>query len=96
MDYTRLGVLAVQIRVADRLKRLLAERRMSLDSTMWFDGRMDLPKPGESWKLTLFSRGKPASIELSPAELDEFMAARAFEVVSQKLGGALDSLRLER
>jgi hypothetical protein len=54
---------------------------------------MELPRPGEPWKLTLSSHGTTTSIELTPAELDAFLAAWRTEVVSQKLGRALDALR---
>ncbi len=95
VDLTQQGVLAVQLRVAERLKRLLAKGKVRLDpgSPIWFDGRMELPRPGEPWKLTLSSHGTTTSIELTPAELDAFLAAWRTEVVSQKLGRALDALR---
>jgi hypothetical protein len=49
MDYAQQGVLGIQLRVASRLKSLLGVRKMYLDPgpLVWFDGRMELPKPGE-------------------------------------------------
>jgi hypothetical protein len=94
MDYTQQGVLNIQLRAYERLKRLLAERDIWLDSgPIWFDGNMALPTPGDPWKLALSSHGESATVEFTPAELDDFIAARPYEVVSQKLGRALDSLR---
>jgi hypothetical protein len=95
MDYTQQGVLNVQRRVVERLRPLLAERSIWLDpgSPIWFDGNMALPTPGDPWKLTLSSHGESATVELTPTELDDFIAARPYEVVSQKLGRTLDSLR---
>ena len=95
MDYTQQGVLNVQLRVAERLRPLLAEKNIRLDPgpPIWFDGNMALPTPGDPWKLTLSSHGETATVEFTPAELDDFIAARPYEVVSRKLGRALDSLR---
>ncbi len=95
MDYTQEGVLAAQMRVWDRLRRLLAERGMMLDpgSPLWFDGRLDLPKPGERWKMTLSRHGATASVEFTPAELDAFLSGYPDEVVSGRLRQALAALQ---
>jgi hypothetical protein len=76
MDYTPQGVLAVQVRVHERLRRLLVERGIVLDpgSPLWFDGRLDLPKPGDRWKITLSRHGATASVEFTPTELDAFLS----------------------
>ena len=49
MDYTHHGVLDTQMLVTERLGRILAEHGMVLDpkSPPWFDGRLELPTPGE-------------------------------------------------
>ena len=95
MEYTQKGVLAVQVRVTDRLRLLLAQRNMTLDpgSPMWFGGRPELPKPDERWQLALSAHGKTAVTEFTPAELDHFMAGRAPDFVSRRLGQLLDTLR---
>jgi hypothetical protein len=87
MDYTSQGVLAAQVRVHERLHLLLAERGIVLDpgSPLWFDGRLDLPKPGEPWKMALSCRGATASVNFTPTELDAFLAQRPGEVVSGRL-----------
>lgn len=95
MDYTRRGVMDAQMRVNERLHRILAESDMVLDpgSPIWFDGRPDLPKPGEPWTMKLSSRGAMAAVEFSPAELDAFLEVRPPEVISAKLRRAVDALR---
>ncbi len=95
MDYTQEGVLAAQMRVWERLQRLLAERGILLDpgSPLWFDGRLDLPKPGERWKMTLSCHGATTSVEFTPAELDTFLSGYPTEVVSGRLRQAVASLQ---
>jgi hypothetical protein len=94
MDYTQHGVLEVQRRVAERLRSLAVEKHIPLDpgSPRWFDGHMTLPIPGRSWKLTFSSHGAFTSTEFTPQELDDFMAAKRYEVVSKGLARTLDSL----
>ncbi len=94
MDYTPQGVLAVQVRVHERLRRLLVERGIVLDpgSPLWFDGRLDLPKPGERWKITLSRHGATASVEFTPTELDAFLSGYPKEVVSGRLRQAVAAL----
>jgi hypothetical protein len=43
------------MRVNERLHRILAQSDVVLDpgSPIWCDGRLDLPKPGESWTMKL-------------------------------------------
>ena len=95
MDYTQQGVLAVQVRVHERLQRLLVERGIVLDpgSPLWFDGRLDLPKPGERWKMVLSCRGATAPVEFTPTELDAFFALHPAEVVSERLRQAVAALQ---
>ena len=83
------------MRVNERLHRILAESDTVLDpdSPIWFDGRPDLPKPGEAWTMKLSCRGATASIEFSPAELDAFLEVRPPEVISAKLRRAVDALK---
>ena len=59
MDYTQHGVLDAQMRVTERLDRILAEHGMVLDPgwPLWFDGRLELPTPGEPWTMRLSYRG---------------------------------------
>jgi hypothetical protein len=94
MDYTPQGVLAVQVRIHERLQRFLVERDIVLDpdSPLWFDGRLDLPKPGERWKMTLSYHGTTASAEFTPAELDAFLSGQPTEVVSGSLRQAVAAL----
>jgi hypothetical protein len=98
VDYTPQGVLAVQLRVHERLQRFLVERGIVLDpgSPLWFDGGMDLPKAGERWKMALSSRGATASVEFTPTELDTFLAQHPGEVVSGKLRQAAAALQQPR
>lgn len=98
MDYTQHGVLDAQVRVTERLGRILAEHGMVLDpgSPVWFDGRIELPLPGEPWTMKLYYRGATSSVELTPAELDAFLDVRPPEVVSAKLRRAVDALRPPR
>ena len=95
MDYTRQGVLEVQRRVSERLRSLAVERHVWLDpgSPRWFGGKVTLPIPGRTWKLTLSSRGEYTSVEFTPQELDDFMVDKRYEVVSKGLSRTLDSLR---
>ena len=95
MDYTRRGVLDAQMRVNERLHRILAKSDVVLDpgSPIWFDGRLDLPKPGEPWTMKVSCCGATASIEFSPAELDAFLEVRPPEVISAKLRRAVDALK---
>lgn len=95
VDYSRRGVLDAQMRVHERLHRILAESDTVLDpgSPIWFDGRLDLPKPGEHWTMKLSCRGATALIEFSPVELDAFLEVRPPEVISAKLRRAADALR---
>jgi len=94
MDYTPQGVLAVQARVHERLGLLLVERGIVLDpgSPLWFDGRLDLPKPGERWKMTLSCRGTTASVEFTPTELDALLSGYPNDV-SGRLRQAVASLQ---
>jgi hypothetical protein len=94
MDYTPQGVLAVQVRIHERLRRFLVERDIVLDpgSPLWFDGRLDLPNPGERWKMTLSRHGTTASVEFTPAELDAFLSEQPTEVVSGSLRQAVAAL----
>jgi hypothetical protein len=98
VDYTPQGVLAVQARVHERLQRLLVERDIVLDpgSPLWFDGRLDLPKPGERWKMALSCRGATASVEFTPTELDAFLAQHSGEGVSGRLRQAVAALQQPR
>ncbi len=94
MDYTQQGVLNVQVRVSERLRRVLSEQGMVLEgSPIWFDGRLNLPKPGESWTMKLSCRGAAASVEFTPMELDAFLAGRTTEVVSERLRLAVAALQ---
>ena len=95
MDYSQAGVLATQTRVWERLQGFLAERNVELDpgSPLWFDGRPDLPTPGEPWKMTLYRHGARTSVEFRPTELDVFLAGQANEVVSRRLRRAVDALQ---
>jgi len=96
MDLTQRGVLAVQTRVQERINRILAaEPRLRLDDVSWFGGRMDLPRAGEPWTLTLSRGGQQESVELTPGEVDAFMAGDPREVVSQKVRRALDAAQLK-
>ena len=94
MDYSQQGVLATQLRVQEVLGRLLGEHGIVLDSgsPLWFDGRLDLPKPGEPWKMTLSCHGAVTSIEFRPTELDAFLVGQSNEVVSRRLRRAVDAL----
>lgn len=98
MDYTQRAVLDAQMRVNERLHRILVESDVVLDggSPIWFEGRLDLPKPGEPWTMKLSSRGATASIDFSPAELDAFLEVRPLEVISAKLRRAVDALKPPR
>ena len=95
MDYSQAGVLAAQVRVWERLRGLLVERKIVLDpgSPLWFDGRKDLPKPGEPWKMTLYCHGARTSVEFRPTELDAFLSGQPSEVVSGRLRRAVDALQ---
>ena len=95
MDYSQEGVLAVQVRVWELLRGFLSERNVVLDpgSPLWFDGRLDLPKPGEPWKMTLYSHGARTSVEFRPTELDAFLAGHSNEIVSRRLRRAIDALQ---
>ena len=95
MDYSQTGVLATQARVQERLQALLVEQDMRLDpgSPVWFDGSMDLPKPGEPWKMTLARHGARTSIEFRPTELDSFLSGQPNEVVSRRLRRAVEALQ---
>ena len=94
MDYTQRGVLDAQMRVTERLGRILADG-MVLDpaSPLWFDGRLELPTPGEPWTMKLSCRGATASVEFTPAELEAFLEVRLTEIVSQKLRRAVDAIK---
>jgi hypothetical protein len=83
------------MRVSERLYRILAESNVVLDpgSPIWFDGRLDLPRPGEPWTMKLSCHGATALIEFSPAELDAFLEVRPPEVISAKLRRAVDALK---
>ncbi len=98
MDYTQRGVLDAQMRVYERLSRMLAELGMVLDpgSPLWFDGRLELPKPGEPWRMKLSSGGATSSVEFTPAEVDAFLAEPPPEVVLARLRRAVDALRPPR
>ena len=98
MDYTPQDVLAAQVRVHERLRRFLVERGIVLDpgSPLWFDGRLDLPKPGEPWKMTLSCHGAKASVEFRPTELDVFLSGYPNEVVSGRLRRAVAALQKPR
>jgi hypothetical protein len=95
MDYTQQGVLAAQVRVHEQLRRFLVERGIVLDpdSPLWFDGQLDLPKPGERWKMTLSCQGATASVEFTPTELDTFISGYPTEVVSGRLRQAVAALQ---
>ena len=94
MDYTPQGVQAAQLRVHERLHRFLVERDIVLDpgSPLWFDGRLDLPRPGEPWKMTLWCHGHRTSVEFRPTELDAFLSGYPNEVVSGRLRRAVAAL----
>ena len=95
MDYSQAGVLAAQARVQERLQALLVEQGMVLDpgSPVWFDERLDLPKPGEPWKMTLSRHGARTSVEFRPTELDNFLSGQPNEVVSRRLRRAIEALQ---
>ena len=95
MDYTQHGVLNAQLRVTERLNRILAEHGMVLDpgSPVWFDGRLELPTPGEPWTMKLSYRGATAPVEFTPAELEAFLAVGPPEVISEKLRRAVDAIK---
>jgi hypothetical protein len=95
MDYTQHGVLGAQMRLTERLGRILAEHGMVLDpgSPLWFDGRLELPRPGEPWTMKLSFRGATSPVEFTPAELDAFLEVRPTEVVSAKLRQAVDAIK---
>lgn len=98
MDYSRQGVLAAEARVHERLRRILTEHGMVLDpgSPVWFDGRSDLPEPGEPWTMKLSVGGATASVEFSATELDAFLEVRPAEVISERLRRAVDGLKPPR
>jgi hypothetical protein len=98
VDYTQEGVLAAQMRVWERLQRLLVERAIVLDlgSPLWFDGRLDLPEPGERWRMTLSCHGATTSVEFTPAELDAFLSGYPGEVVSGRLRQTVAALQKPR
>jgi hypothetical protein len=60
---------------------------------LWFDGRLDLPKPGEPWRMTLSCCGARMSVEFRPTELDAFLRGQSTEVVSRRLRRAVDALQ---
>lgn len=95
MDYTQRGVLDAQMRVTERLGRILAEHGMVLDpdSPLWFDGRLELPTPGEPWTMKLSCRGATVSVEFTPAELEAFLEVRPPEILSAKLRQAVDAIK---
>jgi hypothetical protein len=95
MDYTQQGVLAAQVRVYERLRRFLVERSIVLDpgSPLWFDGHLDLPKPGARWNMTLSCQGATVSVEFTPTELDAFLSGYPTEVVSTRLRQAVAALQ---
>jgi len=95
MDYSQAGVLAAQGYVLDRLRSILAERNIALDpgSPLWFDGRLDLPKPGEPWRMTLSCHGARLSVEFRPTELDAFLRGESNDAVSARLRRAVDALQ---
>ncbi len=74
---------------------LLGDRNVVVDpaSPLWFDGRLDLPKPGEPWKMTLYCHGARTSVEFRPTELDAFLTGHSTEVVSRRLRRAVDALQ---
>ena|SRR5713101_4009382 len=98
MDHTQQGVENIKRRILERLWALVAEKHIRLDPgpPVWFDGNDGPSSPDKSWRLTLSSHGETVTAEFTPAELDDFMAARPPDVVSRKLGRALDSLRLKK
>jgi hypothetical protein len=98
MDYTQQGVLTVRRRVYERLQPFLTERSIVLDPEypLWFDGRLDIPKPGEPWKMKLSCHGATASVEFRPTELDEFLSGYPNEVVSGRLRRAVAALQKPR
>jgi hypothetical protein len=95
MDYSQQGVIKAQGRILERLGRLLTEHNVLLDpgSPTWFDGRMDLPKPGETWTMLLSSHGETRSVEFTPTELDDFLRREPREVISAKLRQAVAAFR---
>ena len=95
---TRRGVLDAQMRVHERLGIMVTELGMVLDpgSPLWFDGRLELPKPGEPWKMKLSSGGATSSVEFTPAEVDAFLGEQPPEVVLARLRRAVDALRPPR
>jgi hypothetical protein len=98
MDYTERGVREVQQRVTERLNRILAEHGMVLDvgSPTWFDGRTEVPQPGEPWTMRLSCRSATSSLGFTPAELDAFLEVRPPETISKKLRRAVDALKPPR
>ncbi len=98
VDYSQHGVLDARMRVSERLGRILAEHGMVLDpgSPLWFDGRLELPRPGAPWTMKLSFRGATAPVEFTPAELDAFLETHPHEVVSAKLQRAVDALKPPR
>jgi hypothetical protein len=57
---------------------------------------LDLPKPGEPWKMTLSCHGATSSVEFRPTELDEFLFGYPNEVVSGRLRRAVAALQKPR
>jgi hypothetical protein len=91
--YTQHGILNTQVRVFKRLTTIANQKGIRLDPgwPTWFDGSWSLPKPGDTWKLTLSSRGVTSSTTLTAEELAAFIAGRWSEVPA-KLDRALDAL----
>jgi hypothetical protein len=98
MNYSRQGVLDAEARVHERLRHILSEQGMVLDpgSPVWFDGRSELPEPGEPWTMKLSIGGATASVEFTAAELDAFLEVRPPEVISARLRRAVDALKPPR
>ncbi len=98
MDYTPGRLSDAQTRITERLGRILAEHDMVLDpgSPVWFDGRLEVPSPGEPWTLKLSCRGATSSVEFTPGELDAVLERRPPEDISKKLRRAVEALRPPR
>jgi len=79
--------------VARRFSPFKSEKAIRLDpgGLVFFDGSMELPKPGVPWKVTLHSRGKSQTVVLSVDEPANFKAGD-FSTVPHEVAMALDQL----
>jgi hypothetical protein len=95
--YTQEGILAMQARVIEVVKKLAAEKGVRLDphGIVFFDGSMSLPERGAPWKLTLHAHGKAEAFLLSVRELRAVKAGWV-AMVSPRIRMALTRLSAAR